>query len=684
MLYDFEGFRLDTDRRLLHSKGLGVPLSSKALDTLIYLVEHPGQLIEKSALIEAIWPRVVVEENSLDRNISVLRKTLGETPGDNRFIATVPGRGYRFVAHVVARPASSSRGETRAEEAQAQYPVQPAKGASAEAAEDGAVSALRWKPAAAAISVALVIATLFLWFLTRESPRRPATPASFPVEGAAASADSTAAATSVAVMPFANLTGDPEKDYFGDGMAEELIYCLTRSSGLQVPARTSSFAYKGRNVDVRQIGRDLRVSHLLEGSVRSAGDTVHVTVQLVDTRTGFHIWSQSYQREFRDVFKLQNELANAIAQTLSPGMHAGATTDPNAEPPTKNVGAYRLFLQANALVGATEGNLRRALSLYDQALELDPHFARALTARATTRLSYLSFGLPLDNAVIEAERDAMRAVALDPDLAGAQMTLAEVHTARGRWLQAASAYRAALSEGEHDSAILISHSRLLASVGHMRESVRAAERAHELAPLALPAIMIRASTYSFMGRDEEALRDVNLGMRMGAATRYGSVPIILSSAAWRAGRYGEAAEHLLEGMPETARGTGAESAIALAFEASMNPDKRAAASRALNELTSRVPLDALERRHGTLTMTLYALAGDLDGSYAAANRAVDEYAKLGSVGIGWIGLWTQAMHSFRQDPRFNAFVGRLKMMDYWKVYGPPDDCTLADGAILCR
>src|SRR5690242_13740205 len=133
-------------------------------------------------------------------------------------------------------------------------------------------------------------------------------------------AASTAPAASVAVVPFANLTGDASKEYFSDGMAEELIDTLAQVPGLKVPSRTSSFAYKGRNVDIRRIAQDLGVRTILEGSVRGAGERIRVTAQLVDATSGYHIWSQSYDRELGDIFKLQDDLAGAIVQVLKTKM----------------------------------------------------------------------------------------------------------------------------------------------------------------------------------------------------------------------------------------------------------------------------------------------------------------------------------------------------------------------------
>ena len=254
---------------------------------------------------------------------------------------------------------------------------------------------------------------------------------------------STAARTSIAVLPLVNLTRDPEKEYFGDGIAEELINMLTRVPGLKVPARTSSFAYKGRHIDVRQIARDLGVDALLEGSVRSAGDRIRLTVQLVDGQSGYHLWSQNYDRDFRDLFALQDELAGAIVQAIR-GTLNGSVDTVTQGPPTQDLEAYQLYLRGRALIArGTEENLRRAIELLRQAVARDPAFARAYGAMALAH--WVSFFLNhlVPDPLGDAQHEAERALSLDPKLAEAHGVLGTVYTARLEWLKGDASLRAA-------------------------------------------------------------------------------------------------------------------------------------------------------------------------------------------------------------------------------------------------
>jgi TolB-like protein len=317
-VYEFGDFRLDVAQRLLLIKtgARPLPLTSRAFETLLYLVEHRGELLDKATLMNAIWPNVIVEENSLNQNISLLRRVLGECPGEYRFIVTVPGRGYRFIAPVRTLEELPGGNMTVASEH-----LQPRTGALAR--------------------------------------------------------------TRIAVLPFTNLTGDPSQDCFGDAIAEELINTLVQVRWFKVASRTSTFAFKGRNVDVRQIARDLDVEAVLEGSLRAVAQSIRITAQLVDGQTDHHSWSETYERGREDLSKVQDEVTVAVVDALAGHFVMGTA---KRKTPTRDLGAYQLYLQAMALrAQPTEHNLRTAMQLLERALVRDPDFARAWYALSETR-----------------------------------------------------------------------------------------------------------------------------------------------------------------------------------------------------------------------------------------------------------------------------------------------------------
>jgi TolB-like protein/DNA-binding winged helix-turn-helix (wHTH) protein len=682
--YEFEGFRLDTERRRLLAapSGESIHVSPKVLDTLIYLVERRGELVEKEALMQAMWPRVVVEENNLDRNISTLRRVLGEKAGENRFIATVPGRGYRFVAAVTTAGGERTPAVTAGPAESRQTPAVALPTTAPRATRRRFAQALA---AVVPVAVVLALAVTVGWSVGKRLSNGDASVqrAAEPAVAKPASHDRTVPRASVAVMPLANRTGDPSLRYIGDGIADELIYALTRVKGITVPARTSSFAYRDRDIDVREIARDLGVATVLEGSLQRGGDTVRLIVRLVDAHTGFHIWSQSYDRRADDLLGLQAELASEVVQSLTPSRQAGAIGVGPVRP-TASPQAYRLFLAANALVGASDSDMRAALALYDEALALDPTFARALAARAAARLVLVSHGSVGLANLSEAERDARAALSIDAEVASAHAALAHVLRARGEWLQAEDAYRTALAKSGNDPMILGAHHVMLGLTGRVGAKLDEAETAYRLAPLALPTIMFRAMAYSLAGQDQAALREATLGRSLGArADAGGGLPFLLAAGAERQGRYADAAAHLVLFLPAEARAAGA-TAITSTYEAAADPAKRPVAIATLRHLESKVPFGEMKQRRWSLLLWLYTLAGDVDGAYAAGNRALDEAARSGSIGSSWFVVWFPSMRPFRQDPRFHAFAERLNLVEYWEVYGPPDGCALEKGTIACQ
>jgi len=609
--YEFEGFQLDIQQRLLLSgaERRPVPLPPKIFDTLLYLVERRGELLDKSTLLKAIWPNVVVEENSLNQNVSSLRRALGEKTGEHRFIVTEPGRGYRFVADV--------RVVTGAAKAAAQAPMDPA-------------------------------------------------------------------GKSVAVLPFANLTGDAGKEYLGDGIAEELIHKLARMPGLRVPSRTSAFAYQGRSVDVRQIARDLDVTMVLEGSVRSAGERLRVTAQLIDGENGFHEWSQSYDRRLEDLFELQDDIAGAIVGALRVTL---GDSKPPAGPahPTRNLEAYHLYLQGNALEAAGGPNFARAFSFYERAVALDPGFARAWNQMAGVRAIAAVLGFKLPGSLADSEREVSQALRLDPTLGGAHAAVGVAKALQGKWLEAEDRFQHALAADSEDPASQMNFGMLvLATCGHLRryyDSVLAAQR---LAPAWLPVLLNVAVASLLVGREDEARATAGLARDLGVAMQLGPLPDVLATLAARQDRFDEAAEIHVASLRPAPRDHGGEDAVRRVYRAMTDSGQRAAAIHGLDELHEKLSggdfFEIMNRR----MLYWYVQLGALDQAYRLLDQSLDRFAAEDMLGAAWSFLWMREMAAFRRDERFQpAVVDRLGLMPYWTRFGPPDDCALRGGRLVC-
>jgi adenylate cyclase len=515
------------------------------------------------------------------------------------------------------------------------------------------------------LTVLLIIAGSILWALTRGHPQTAVT-------------GSLAPRTSIAVMPFSNLTGDPSKEYLADGMAEELIHTLARVPGLRVPARTSTFSYKGRNVDVRQIARDLQVGSILEGSVQSAGERIRITVDLIDTRDDSHIWSDSYDRRFTDLFQLQDDLAGAIAGALKTSL-TGASQPARSgpQPPTRDLEAYQLYLQGNSILRTSEESFGRAMALYQQALARDPEFARALSAIAYLRLLYVRFGYAMPDAVPNAEREAARALMLDPSLAEAREVLGIADTYRGHWVDAEREFQQALSLDPNDSQIRSVYGGLmLPAVGHVHRALQETMRAYRDAP-ANPFVVLRLAYSSYtLGLDSDTTKYMDLAVDLGYGSTASPIPILRERIAAHAKRYAEAAAYAVLAGDQS---PDVREAVKQVYAAFADPKEKPEAIAALDKITN-----TLEASQG-LRMAWYVWLGAVDKAYERAELGMPAIARSGIVPLNlWAFWWWPDMRPFRQDPRFSAFISQGGFMDYWKQYGPPDECDLRGEVLTCR
>jgi len=539
------------------------------------------------------------------------------------------------------------------------------------------------------VSVMLVIGAGLLMALVRTPAEHAGslTPASNPASaptvavstpGTVATAVSTdAPRASIAVVPFANLTGEPAKEYFSDGMAEEMIDSLAHVSGLKVPARTSSFAYKGRNVDIRQIAHDLGVATILEGSVRSAGERIRVTAQLVDGKSGYHLWSQSFDRQFADIFKLQDELATAIVQALRMKLNVDLPATPERTAPTQDVEAYQFYLQASSGSGL---DFRQRVALYDQALARDPKFARALAGKANMEFTLSAVG---DTQMLgPAERDAAQALALSPDLAPAHAVLGETNAAHGHWVKSATSFRAAIAADPNDGFIRSQHALvLLAVTGQLRQALAEATAGQQLAPANVFCALALAYVDSSLGNDGDALKFADLSAELGGS----DMPDVRAAAAVRRGDYSAAIDYWSRWNPALIRDGGGAAVLRLVFSAQSGTTNRAAAREALEAFVSSLQRDEDRATFAPFEIRFSSMTDGLDRAYAIANQLVDGAARSGTVNVGSLfSMWGPETRPFRRDPRFQRLVTRLGLIDYWLQYGPPDDCDLKSGKLACR
>ncbi|HEV2701286.1 MAG TPA: winged helix-turn-helix domain-containing protein [Steroidobacteraceae bacterium] len=669
--YQVEDLVIDTRVRLVTRDGADLAITSLSFDLLWALVRVAPHLVSFDDLMEQVWTGLVISPETITQRVKLLRQALGDSADSPRYILAVRGHGYRMPMAAAAAP--------EPELAAAAAPL-AAPEADLAAVPPGAAAgaAHRWWPLLAAVLI--LLAGGAWWALDRRSDQRQP-----PLMTAAAVLPS----ESVAVMPFANMTGDPAKEYFGDGMAEEMINALGQVPGLKVPARSSSFAYKGRNLDIRRIGQDLGVSTVLEGSVRSAGSRIRITAQLIDAQSGYQLWSQSYDRDSGDIFKLQDDLAAAIIKALRVNLNGSVPALTAQAPPTQNVEAYDLYLQGDAMMFVADHGLERALERYQRAIALDPKFARAYVGAGLAKfLLGISQGPPVEN-LAAARRFADQALQLDPSLSTAHSLLANVAFTQGRWLDAEPELREALRLGPRGATEHFSHGINWLFTGHLREALGELETAVQLNPTHLQSIGFRSIAYSLLGRDAEALRSAHLGAHLGDMGV--TLAYVSAMAALRTGHYADAAA-LAGGIvdptiPDQRRTT---EVTRLVFAALADPGKKAAAMAARDRLYPKT-VPAADRGPTSTDVTsclqssyAYGLLGELDTVFDLANQCLDAAAPGAINSVSYIGLWQPELSKVRQDPRFAALAARLGFMEYWRQYGPPDDCTLNDGKLACH
>jgi TolB-like protein/DNA-binding winged helix-turn-helix (wHTH) protein/Flp pilus assembly protein TadD len=504
-VFRFGPFEADLANRELFKEGVPVSLTGQPFEVLALLLEHSGQLVTRDQLRTRLWPTgtVVEFEHSITVAITKLREALGDKSQDSRFIATVPRHGYRFIAPV-STPAPAA--------------LKPAPFAE--------TSLLMHSPAApqherrrkwiviAMLAVLIVgLAYVFvsrLWILRH--PVAVQSAVSGTKELTARAASSTTAAPfnppphSIAVLPFVNISGDKEQEYFSDGLTEELLNSLVRIKELQVAARTSSFYFKGKDVDLSTIAHKLSVASVLEGSVRRSGHTIRITAQLNNAVTGYHLWSETYDRDLKDVLNLQTEIATAVARALkitllddlAARLEVGGTRNPAA------FDAYLRGAKASSSSRDTK-HLSAAIAAYTEAIRLDPHYALAFVGRS------IAFSWAAGSAETPAEdfdkaqADAHQALALAPDLGQAHLALAFISLTTLNFAQANEAYERALALAPGNAEVLRLYSSFAVFMGHFDAGVAAARRAVLLDPLARESHYLLGRGLYFARRYEEAV-----------------------------------------------------------------------------------------------------------------------------------------------------------------------------------
>ena len=332
-------------------------------------------------------------------------------------------------------------------------------------------------------------------------------------KSAAAAADSTPAKRSIAVLPFANWSSDPENEFFSDGVSEELINLLTKLPQLQVSARTSSFAFKNKEVNVRTIARELGVKTVLEGSVRRAGKRIRITAQLIDADSGFHMWSETFDRELEDIFAVQDEIARSIVDALE------ITLSPKEERvidqvPTTDIKAYDCYLRGRLYFHDQRGGVKPALKMFLQAIEIDPAYALAHAGLADA-CALLYWWYERDEVHLErAEAASHRALELDPELAEAHAARAHVLALRNHYDEAYKEFETAIRLDPTYYEAYYLYARVALMHGRFEKSAQMFEKAFAVRPDDYQAPRLVTQVYRSLGKEPEVREAYERGVRL--------------------------------------------------------------------------------------------------------------------------------------------------------------------------
>ncbi|TDJ31379.1 MAG: tetratricopeptide repeat protein [Gammaproteobacteria bacterium] len=525
------------------------------------------------------------------------------------------------------------------------------------------------------ITIGVVIAAVALAFADRLT-REPQVVAESVVQAETAQPVETSSGrpesseTSIAVLPFVNMSDDASNEYFSDGISEELLNLLVRVEGLRVPSRTSSFAFKGTNTDLPTIAKKLAVDHVLEGSVRKAGNRVRITAQLIDVSDDRHLWSETYDRDLEDIFAVQDEIATAIVEALKGVLGMAQAAPVEHRPPTDNIEAYQLYLRARH-IWAKRGaeNLKTSLDYFEQAVELDPGFARALSGMASAYMLIPVYqgGDTADYWPL-ARETAERALEKDPDIGEAHAVIAAAHENASEWRDAEEAFRRAVAADPYDVTAAQWYAEFLYNVGRNGEAVKWLRKAYELDPLS--PIVNASLAFALIGVDgfEEARKHGEIALELGIADS-ANAQLFFALLHLSQGRYTEALEVFEEAV---ARGRESLAMDVLALRGVIDPTQRA---RAIEALAAEKP-DAL--RDG-LNPPIYYVLLDMPG------EALDYLERAAAMEqVWWPPYWWKPAVDVRRDPRFVPIIEEAGLVDYWREYGWPESCRETNGQVTCE
>ena len=626
-------FEIDFGSSEVHKEGRKVPLQEQPFRVLVMLLERPGEVVTREGLQARLWPAdtYVSFDEGLNTAIRKLRVAFGDSAENPRFIETIPRRGYRFVAPVH----ETAAGASQPSEITAAYLP----------AEEPGIRGGNLSWLVVGLSSAALLAILAgVVYLLRSRP---------------SSESVSQKRVMLAVLPFLNMSNDPSQEYFSDGLTEETITDLGQLSPehLGVVARTSAMAYKHTNKSVSQIGRELGVDYILEGSVRREGGEARVSAQLIRVSDQTHLWAQNYERELHDLLQIENELGAAIARQVQINVSPQQLVD-LAKMRTVSPEAYDLYFKGRFYWNARNpAAIKESIGYFRQAIAKDPNFALAYVGLADAyNIGNIMGAFSPKQSLPEAKEAAIKALALDPSLAEAHAALGmekshyefDFPGAQKEFLQAIelnpnSAY-----------AHLFYSNCYLSPMGRMAEAIAENKKALELDPLSLPINNFMGMTYMFAGDYDKSYQQFQHTIAMDPT--FPLAHEYFSSLLKMMGRFEEGIKE--HEKSEVLSGASPEDAAAEATI--MRQAFKEGGEKALWEKNLELLLPTLKQPDGELSepglvASVYALAGDKDNAFEWLDKA---YAERDGEDITLLKC-DPTFQNLRSDPRFADLLRRM-------------------------
>jgi TolB-like protein/DNA-binding winged helix-turn-helix (wHTH) protein/Flp pilus assembly protein TadD len=610
----FANCEFDELRHELRVDGKHVDLESRPLEVLRQLLLRSGEVVTKSELLESAWPDTNVVDASLATAISKLRKAMRDERAD--IVLTVPRIGYRL-------------GVPAEQVADAEPRVAPTRPSSSPplVIPDRKNGRNLW--ALAGLMLVLVAAGVYLF---HGSKRRPA---------------STTQISSIAVLPFANISGDPAQDYLADGMTEALITELSRIQALKVISRTTVMQYKGAGKPLPVVAQELGVDGVVDGAIQRSGNRLRITVRLIDAKSDANLWAESYDRDFSDILILQRELARQISQgvhvTIEPLEEARLSGSRRVDPK-----AQELYLRGRAYWNQrTPDSLYRAAEYFREVNEIDPNDPRGYTGLADTFVDLVAFG-DIDPAegIVNAKAAAQKAIALDDSLAEAHASLAHMYALEWNWVDADREYRRSIELNPGYVVALYEYAFVLSWWGRDSEAVALANKAIELDPLS-PIVLYRAGRVHFHARRYD--KAIDLYKRVLTIKPNDEMGLFGAGTAYEAEKKFPQAIAAF-GPPYRQSGFDLATAYAAAGD-------KVEARRAFDRELRRLQDAKLYVRPGYIA-EFYANLGDKEEALRWLERAYREH----DAWLALLKVWPR-FDPLRSDPRFQDILRRLKFPD---------------------